>query len=84
MAEAIAFSVIDRLSSPFLLQQLGLWWNFKDDLQDLGSIVSAIKAVLVDAEERSVSSNLVKDCLEKLKDALYEADGLLDDIHTNA
>ncbi|GMI79687.1 hypothetical protein like AT3G14470 [Hibiscus trionum] len=84
MAEAMAFNVIARLSSPLLLQQLGLWWNFKDDLQDLKSIVSAIKAVLLDAEERSASSNLVKDCLEKLKDALYDADDLLDDIHTEA
>ncbi|XP_039059177.1 disease resistance protein RGA2-like [Hibiscus syriacus] len=83
MAESIAFDIITKLSSP-LLQQLGLWWNFKDDLQDLRSIVSAISAVLLDAEERSVSSNLVKDCLEKLKDALYDADDLLDDIHTEA
>ncbi|KAL4378514.1 hypothetical protein GQ457_02G040840 [Hibiscus cannabinus] len=83
MAESIAYDIITKLSSP-LLQQLGLWWNFKDDLQDLQSIASAIKAVLLDAEEQSVSSNLVKDCLEKLKDALYDADDLLDDIHTEA
>ncbi|GMI79663.1 leucine-rich repeat (LRR) protein 1 [Hibiscus trionum] len=83
MAESIAYDIITKLSSP-LLQQLGLWWNLKDYLQDLKSIVSAIKAVLLDAEERSVSSNLVKDCLEKLKDALYDADDLLDDIHTEA
>ncbi|GMI79658.1 hypothetical protein like AT3G14470 [Hibiscus trionum] len=83
MAESIAYDIITKLSSP-LLHQLGLWRNFKDDLQDLKSIVSAIKAVLLDAEERSVSSNLVRDCLEKLKDALYDADDLLDDIHTEA
>ncbi|KAK9016448.1 hypothetical protein V6N11_078947 [Hibiscus sabdariffa] len=52
--------------------------------QDLQSIVSAIKAVLLDAEERSASSNSVKDCLEKLKDALYDADDILDDIQTEA
>ncbi|KAK9016446.1 hypothetical protein V6N11_078945 [Hibiscus sabdariffa] len=83
MAEAIAFNVITKLSSP-LLHRLGLWCNFKDDFQDLKSTVSAIKAVLLDAEERSVTSNLVKDCLEKLKDALYDADDLLDDINTQA
>ncbi|KAK9016445.1 hypothetical protein V6N11_078944 [Hibiscus sabdariffa] len=83
MAESIAYDIITKLSSP-LLQQLGLWWNFKDDLQDLQSIVSAIKAVLLDAEERSASSNSVKDCLEKLKDALYDADDILDDIQTEA
>ncbi|KAL4376470.1 hypothetical protein GQ457_02G040850 [Hibiscus cannabinus] len=83
MAESIAYDIITKLSSP-LLQQLGLWWNFKDDLQDLQSIVSAIKAVLLDAEERSARSNSVKDCLEKLKDALYDADDILDDIQTEA
>ncbi|GMI79688.1 hypothetical protein like AT3G14470 [Hibiscus trionum] len=83
MAESIAFDIITTLGSP-LLQQLGLWWNLKDDLQDLKSIVSAIKAVLLDAEEKSASSNRVKDFLEKLKDVLYDADDLLDDIRTEA
>ncbi|KAK8481040.1 hypothetical protein V6N11_046751 [Hibiscus sabdariffa] len=71
-------------SALHLLQQLGLWWSFKGDLHDLQSIVTAIKAVLLAAEERYASSNLVKDHLEKLKDALYDADDLLDDIHTEA
>ncbi|KAG4123577.1 hypothetical protein ERO13_D11G334425v2 [Gossypium hirsutum] len=56
MAEAIAFDLavelITKLSS-FTLSQIGLWWNVKDDLDDLKSTVSTIKAVLLDAEERS-------------------------------
>ncbi|XP_039059072.1 putative disease resistance protein RGA1 [Hibiscus syriacus] len=82
-AESIIYDIITKLSSP-LVQQLGLWWNFKDDLEDLESIVSAIKTVLLDAEERSTSNIPVKHFLEKLKDALYDADDLLDDIHTEA
>ncbi|MBA0742852.1 hypothetical protein Gogos_015867, partial [Gossypium gossypioides] len=82
MAEAIAFDIaaelIIKLSSR-VLSQIGLWWNLKDDLDDLKSTVSSIKAVLLDAEERSVTSHLVKDWLEKLKDVLYDADDLLDD-----
>ncbi|KAK8530709.1 hypothetical protein V6N12_013211 [Hibiscus sabdariffa] len=54
----------------------------ENDLQR--GIATAIKAVLLDVEERSASSNLIKDHLEKLKDALYDADDLLDDIHTEA
>ncbi|KAB2006807.1 hypothetical protein ES319_D11G373300v1 [Gossypium barbadense] len=46
--------------------------------------VSSIKAVVLDAEERSVTSHLVKDWLEKLKDVLYDADDLLDDFSTEA
>ncbi|KAK9016430.1 hypothetical protein V6N11_078930 [Hibiscus sabdariffa] len=87
MAEQIAFDMakwlLSELSSP-VLQQLGLWWNFKDDLEDLKSIVSTISAVLLDAEEKSVASNLVEDWLAKLKDALYDAEDLLDDVRTEA
>ncbi|TYG96786.1 hypothetical protein ES288_A11G380800v1 [Gossypium darwinii] len=87
MAEAIAFDLaaelITKLSS-FTLSQIGLWWNVKDDLDDLKSTVSTIKAVLLDAEERSVTSQLVKDWLEKLRDVLYDADDLLDDFSTEA
>ncbi|PPR80250.1 hypothetical protein GOBAR_AA40466 [Gossypium barbadense] len=87
MAEAIAFDLavelITKLSS-FTLSQIGLCWNVKDDLDDLKSTVSTIKAVLLDAEQRSVTSHLVKDWLEKLKDVLYDADDLLDDFSTEA
>ncbi|KAB2060033.1 hypothetical protein ES319_A11G349900v1 [Gossypium barbadense] len=87
MAEAIAFDLaaelITKLSS-FTLSQIGLWWNAKDDLDDLKSTVSTIKVVLLDVEERSVTSQLVKDWLEKLRDVLYDANDLLDDFSTEA
>ncbi|TYG48046.1 hypothetical protein ES288_D11G391600v1 [Gossypium darwinii] len=87
MAEAIAFDLalelITKLSS-FTLSQIGLCWNVKDDLDDFKSTISTIKAVLLDAEERSMTSHLVKDWLEKLKDVLYDADDLLDDFSTEA
>ncbi|KAG4177604.1 hypothetical protein ERO13_A11G317700v2 [Gossypium hirsutum] len=87
MAEAIAFDLalelITKLSS-FTLSQIGPCWNVKDDLHDLKSTVSTIKAVLLDAEEQSVTSHLVKDWLEKMRDVLYDADDLLDDFSTEA
>ncbi|MFQ6635810.1 hypothetical protein Gotur_010204, partial [Gossypium turneri] len=87
MAEAIAFNIaaelIIKLSSP-ALSQVGLWWNLKHDLDDLKSIVSTIKAVLLDAEEKSVTDNLIKVWLEELKDVLYDADDLLDDFSAEA
>ncbi|MBA0716767.1 hypothetical protein Golax_015573, partial [Gossypium laxum] len=61
MAEAIAFDIakelITKMSSP-ALSQIGLWWNLKDDIDGLKSIVRTIKAGLLDAEERSVTDNL--------------------------
>ncbi|MBA0859715.1 hypothetical protein Goshw_009924, partial [Gossypium schwendimanii] len=87
MAEAIAFDIAGGLASKLsslALSQIGLWWNFKDDIEDLKNTISTIKTVLLDAEEQSMTSNLVKNWLEKLKDALYDADDLLDDFSTEA
>ncbi|KAG4123579.1 hypothetical protein ERO13_D11G334601v2 [Gossypium hirsutum] len=87
MAEAIAFDIAGGLASKLsslAFSQIGLWWNFKDDIEDLKNTISTIKAVLLDAEEQSMTSNLVKNWLEKLKDALYDADDLLDDFSTEA
>ncbi|KAL1075780.1 hypothetical protein V6Z11_D11G388100 [Gossypium hirsutum] len=87
MAEAIAFDLalelITKLSSR-ALSQVGMWWNLKHDLDDLKRTVRTIKAVLLDAEEKSVTDNLVKVWLEELKDVLYDADDLLDDFSTEA
>ncbi|XP_039024958.1 putative disease resistance protein RGA3 [Hibiscus syriacus] len=87
MAEAIAFDIaaglIAKLGSR-ALSQIGLWWDFKDHLEDLKRTVTRIQAVLLDAEERSVTSNVVKVWLHELKDALYDAEDLLDDVHTEA
>ncbi|TYG96756.1 hypothetical protein ES288_A11G377900v1 [Gossypium darwinii] len=87
MAEAIAFDIatelITKLSSR-ALSQVGLCWNLKHDIDDLKRTVRTIKAVLLDAEEKSVTDNLVKVWLEELKDVLYDADDLLDDFSTEA
>jgi DNA-binding GntR family transcriptional regulator len=64
------------------LQEIGLLWGFKDELQKLRNTVSTIQAVLLDAEEQQDNNHAVKDWLEKLKDVMYDADDLLDDYST--
>ncbi|GLT62399.1 hypothetical protein SLA2020_350410 [Shorea laevis] len=85
MAEAvltdIAASIIKSLGS-LALQEIGLLWDFKDELRKLGNTVSTIQAVLLDAEEQQAHNHAVKDWLRKLKDAMFEADDLLDDYST--
>ncbi|MBA0687774.1 hypothetical protein Goari_015280, partial [Gossypium aridum] len=87
MAEAIAFDLavelITKLSS-FTLSQIGLSWNVKNDLDDLERTVSTIKDVLLDAEEKSKTNNLVKVWLKKLKEVLYDADDLFDNFSAEA
>jgi hypothetical protein len=85
MAEAVLFDTAASIitsSGSLALQEIGLLWGFKDELKKLGNTVSTIQAVLLDAEEQQAKSHLVKDWLGKLKDAMYEADDLLDDYST--
>ncbi|XP_062152256.1 putative disease resistance protein RGA1 [Alnus glutinosa] len=85
MAEAVLFDTAANIitsSASLAGQQIGLLWGFKDELQKLRNTVSTIQAVLLDAEEQQAKSHLVKDWLGKLKDAMYEADDLLDDYST--
>jgi polyhydroxyalkanoate synthesis regulator phasin len=79
----VAEEIIGQLGK-LALQEIGLLWGVKDDLEKLTNTVSAIKAVLLDAEEKQVQSHAIKDWVEKLKDALYEADDVLDDFSTEA
>ncbi|XP_022155938.1 putative disease resistance protein RGA4 [Momordica charantia] len=82
MAEGILFHVageiLMKLSSE-ASQQLGMLWGLKNDLTKLTNSVSTIKALLLDAEERQTKSHSVKDWLEKLKEALYDADDVLNE-----
>jgi hypothetical protein len=85
MTEAILFNVAASIitsSGSLALEEIGLLCGFKDELQKLENRVSIIQAVLLDAEEKQAHNHLVKNWLGKLKDALYEADDLLDDYST--
>ncbi|WJX43220.1 hypothetical protein P8452_30354 [Trifolium repens] len=58
-------------------------WNMRGDLEKLVENMSEIKAVVLDAEEQqSTNNHQVQLWLEKLKDALDDADDLLDDFNT--
>ncbi|KAB8867455.1 hypothetical protein FH972_026779 [Carpinus fangiana] len=84
MAEVLfhtAEGIIQSLGS-LALQEIGLLRGFKDELQQLRNTVSTIQAMLLDAEEQQAQNLAVKDWLQKLKDAMYDADDLLDDFST--
>ncbi|XP_045830469.1 disease resistance protein RGA2-like isoform X1 [Trifolium pratense] len=81
MAEGLLFNTIEKL-----IGKLGSMavetWNMRDDLEKLVENMSEIKAVVLDAEEQQSNSHQVQLWLEKLKDALDDADDLLDDFNT--
>ncbi|MBA0860458.1 hypothetical protein Goshw_017840 [Gossypium schwendimanii] len=82
MAEASVFNLADSIigkSSSLTFPETEPWLNLRDDVEDLRSIVSAIKAKLLDAGERSGTINFTA-WLEKLKDALFDASLLLEQL----
>ena len=85
MAEGVIFNIAEGIIKSLgslALQEIGLLCGFKDEIQKLKDTVSTIKAVLLDAEEKQAHNHAVKDWLQKLKDAMYDADDLLDDFST--
>ncbi|KAF2319472.1 hypothetical protein GH714_016140 [Hevea brasiliensis] len=82
MAEAVlcdlAGGIISKLAS-LVLQETILCFGVKDELGKLGRTVSTIQAVLLDAEQQYSQSHQVKEWVDSLKDAFYDADDLLDE-----
>jgi hypothetical protein len=66
------------------LQEIGLLWGVKDELEKLKNTVTAIQAVLLDAEEKQALNHAIKNWLGRLKEVVFEADDLLDDFSTEA
>uniref|UniRef100_A0A2N9I0S0 Uncharacterized protein n=1 Tax=Fagus sylvatica TaxID=28930 RepID=A0A2N9I0S0_FAGSY len=87
MAEAILYGVaqkmIENLGSQ-IFQEIGSLWGVEDELENIKNTVSRIQALLQDAVEQQNHNHQVKDWLEKLKDAVYDADDLLSEFWTEA
>jgi hypothetical protein len=78
----VANGIIRKLGN-LALQEILLIWGVKDEIRKFTETVSTSKAVLLDAEAKQ-HNNEVKVWLERLKDAMFDADDLLDDISTEA
>ncbi|XP_050284760.1 putative disease resistance protein RGA4 isoform X2 [Quercus robur] len=87
MAEAILFGlaqkIIENLGSQ-TFQEIGSLWGVKDELEKIKNTVSTVQAVLQDAAEQQSHNHQVKDWLQKLNDAVYDADDLLSEFSTEA
>ncbi|KAK4591970.1 hypothetical protein RGQ29_016440 [Quercus rubra] len=87
MAEGVIFSVakgIIEKAGDLLAQEFVLLWNLKDEIEKLNDTVLTISAVIQDAEEKQQHTSQVRVWLKRLKDAIYDADNLLDDLSTEA
>ncbi|KAI4313471.1 hypothetical protein L6164_026450 [Bauhinia variegata] len=77
MAEAILEVLLENLSS-FVQKELGLFLGINQELKRLSSILSTVRAVLEDAEEKQFSDRAIQNWLQKLKDAVHALDDILD------
>ncbi|KAK8472164.1 hypothetical protein PHAVU_002G129200 [Phaseolus vulgaris] len=77
MAEALLGIVIQNLQS-FVQDQLATFWGVDQQTQKLSSNLTAIRAVLKDAEKKQITSEVLKNWLQKLTDAAYVLDDILD------
>ncbi|KAL2348832.1 hypothetical protein Fmac_002832 [Flemingia macrophylla] len=78
MAEALLGIVLENLGS-FVQDELATYWGVNQQIQKLSSNLTAIRAVLEDAERKQITTKAVKDWLQKLIDAAYVLDDILDE-----
>ncbi|KAK4285503.1 hypothetical protein QN277_002194 [Acacia crassicarpa] len=81
--DTIAASVLEGLTS-LALEEFKLLRNAKDDVEMMKNTVGAIRATLLDAEAEANNNHQVSFWLARLKDVLYDADDVLDDLSTEA
>ncbi|XP_011002332.1 PREDICTED: putative disease resistance protein RGA3 [Populus euphratica] len=83
MAEGVLFNTAEEIIKTLgslTAQEAALWWGLKDQLRKLNDTVTRIKAVIEDAEEQAQKHNhQIQDWLMKLREAVYDAEDLLDD-----
>nr|DAD29832.1 TPA_asm: hypothetical protein HUJ06_031300 [Nelumbo nucifera] len=87
MAEAVLFDFVGNIVANLAsqaIQEIGLASNVGNDVEKLKNKLSAIKVVLLDAEEQQANNDAVKDWLRRLKDAVYDADDVVDEFETEA
>ncbi|RDY11766.1 Disease resistance protein RGA2, partial [Mucuna pruriens] len=81
MVERLLFNIIEKLISK-LGSLVVEYWSMRDDLERLMENMSNIKAVGLDAEEQQGTNHQLQVWLDKLNDALDDADNLIDDFST--
>ncbi|XP_031248155.1 putative disease resistance protein RGA1 [Pistacia vera] len=87
MAESIVFGtateILKKIGS-LVGGELSLLWNLDTDLRRLEGTMSAIRAVLLDAETKQTQNHQLRDWLAKLKDVFYDAEDVLDEFDFQA
>ncbi|XP_058213632.1 disease resistance protein RGA2-like isoform X2 [Rhododendron vialii] len=81
MALSLVTNLLTTLQ-PLVDKEVVLLWGVGKEMTKLSSTLSTIEAVLEDAERNHQEDRAVQDWLQKLKDAAYEVDDILDECST--
>uniref|UniRef100_F6H802 Disease resistance N-terminal domain-containing protein n=1 Tax=Vitis vinifera TaxID=29760 RepID=F6H802_VITVI len=87
MAESFLFSIAENVVGKIgsvALQEIGLAWGVKTELQKLEATLTTIKSVLLDAEEKQWNDRQLRDWLGKLKHVCYDVEDVLDEFQYQA
>jgi hypothetical protein len=82
LASGVIKVVIGRISSA-IGGEIKLHNNMRKDLENMKMTLESVEAVLSDAEKRSVADNSALLWLKRLKDAMYDISGMLDDFEAD-
>ncbi|XP_072996174.1 putative disease resistance protein RGA1 isoform X1 [Typha latifolia] len=81
IATAVVKVLLSKLGST-TWSELGLLWDFQNDLEGMKTTLELIQAVLNDAEKQSFNGASVRLWLKKLKAAAYDIEDMLDQFQT--
>ncbi|KAK3432571.1 hypothetical protein EUGRSUZ_B00930 [Eucalyptus grandis] len=87
MAEALISSIAGEIVAslaPQAIENIGKLWGAKHDLEALRERVSTLQALLDDAEEQYYQSHEIKDWVDRLKGAFYDALDMLEEYNVEA
>ncbi|KAF8038097.1 hypothetical protein BT93_B0835 [Corymbia citriodora subsp. variegata] len=87
MAEAVIIAIAEEIiakSVPQALKKIGELWGVKQEIEALKDTVSTLQAVLKYAEKQYYQNDQIQDWLNKMKDALYDAQDLFEEFNIKA
>ncbi|XP_074285876.1 putative disease resistance protein RGA1 [Silene latifolia] len=80
---SLAGKLIEVVGSEVIREVCSIW-GYKSELDDLKGTITTIRKVLLDAESKDQLSHKAQDYVQKLQDAVYDADDLFDEFLTLA
>ncbi|KAF7087069.1 hypothetical protein CFC21_090289 [Triticum aestivum] len=83
LASAVVSAVCNKLGSA-IGDEVAMLWSFKDDIKDMKDTLEYMEAALKDAERRSVTEELVRLWLKRLKNAAYDISYMLDEFQADS